>query len=253
LIELKTKPEILILKETGDIVSEILSEIVSNIKPGITTKHIEEIADKLFKKNNVQPAFKGYLGYPGSICVSINEELVHGIPSRNKIVKDNDIVKIDVGIKHKGFYGDVAQTVSLGNTIKENKDLLQVTYDSFENIKKYANKYCKLGDISASVQEHVESYGYSVIRDFVGHGIGRNLHEKPEIPNFGKHSTGPNLMPGMVFAVEPMVTIGSWEVNILEDGWTVVTKDKKCCAHFEHMLAITENGCEMLTKITNKF
>jgi len=249
LIELKTKAELDILRECGRIVSEILAEVKKGLKPGVTTKDLEEIADRNFDLFHVVPAFKGYRGFPGSICVSVNEELVHGIPRKTKSIKDGDIVKVDIGIKHKGFFGDVAETVPVGNISNEIKDLLKASYGSFEAVLKYARPEYMLGDISAGVQDYIESRGYSVIRDFVGHGIGRMLHEKPEVPNFGKHNTGPRLQPGLVIAAEPMIALGSWEIQILKDNWTVVMIDKKYCAHYEHMIAITENGPELLTQL----
>ncbi|OGS18002.1 MAG: type I methionyl aminopeptidase [Elusimicrobia bacterium RIFOXYA2_FULL_40_6] len=249
MIELKTKLELGILRECGRIVSGILAEVKKGVRPGITTKDLEVIADRNFDICKVVSAFKGYRGFPGSICVSVNEELVHGIPRKTKTIKDGDIVKVDIGIKHKGFFGDIAETVPVGHITQEVKDLLRVSYGSFDAVLKYANTNYMLGDISSGVQEYIESQGYSVIRDFVGHGIGRMLHEKPEVPNFGKHNTGPKLEPGIVMAVEPMVALGSWEIQILKDNWTVVMTDKKYCAHYEHMIAITENGPELLTHL----
>jgi len=253
LIELKTKEELSILRDCGRIVSGILNEVKKSVKAGICTKDLEEVAGRSFDLYKVVPAFKGYRGFPGKICVSVNEELVHGIPSKKKIIKAGDIVKVDIGIKYKGFFGDIAETIPVGNISQQLKDLLKGTYGSFGQVLKFADKRYFLGDISAGIQEYVESRGYSIIRDFVGHGIGRMLHEKPEVPNFGRHGTGPKLQPGMVIAVEPMVSLGSWEVQILEDNWTVVMSDKKYCAHYEHMIAITEDGPEQLTSFEPVF
>ncbi len=247
LIELKTYSEIEILKECAKIVSDILKKVKEGIKIGATTKELENIASKEMAKLNVESAFFGYKGFPGRICTSLNEELVHGIPNEKKIIKDGDIVKIDIGIKHKGFYGDIAETVPVGNISEEVKKLLDVTKSCFNEVLKVCCPGYRVGDISATIQNHIEKHGFSVIRDFVGHGIGRKLHEKPEIPNFGKRGTGPLLTEGMVLAIEPMVSLGTWKVKIVSDGWTVKTLDNKMCAHYEHMIAITKNGPQVLT------
>jgi len=247
LIEIKTSSEIEILKECAKIVSEILDKVKSQIKPGVSTKDLEEVASRQMNKFDVEPAFLGYRGFPGKICTSINDELVHGIPSEKKIIKEGDLVKIDIGIKHKGFYGDIAETVPVGNVSEDIKRLLEVTKNCFNEVIKFCYAGYRVGDISAAIQNYVEKNGFSVIRDFVGHGIGRVLHEKPEIPNFGKMGTGPVLTNGMVLAIEPMVSMGTWQVRILPDGWTVQTVDNKMCAHYEHMIAITENSPQILT------
>ncbi|MFN3966293.1 MAG: type I methionyl aminopeptidase [Endomicrobiia bacterium] len=248
MIELKTSSEIETIKEAGKIVSEILRKVKENLKSGVTTKDLEKIAEKEMSKMNVESAFFGYRGFPGKICVSINEELVHGIPNEKRIIKEGDIVKIDIGIKYKGFYGDIAETIPVGNISDEVRKLLNVTRNCFDKVLKVCYEGYRIGDISAAIQNYVEENGFSVIRDFVGHGIGRKLHEKPEIPNFGERGTGPLLNNGMVLAIEPMVSMGSWKVKVLPDGWTVQTIDKKMCAHYEHMIAITENGPDILTR-----
>jgi len=247
LIEIKTSSEIEILKESAKIVSEVLNKVKSYVKAGVTTKDLENIASKEMNRLGVESAFLGYRGFPGKICTSINDELVHGIPNEKKVIKEGDIVKIDIGIKHKGFYGDIAETVPVGNISEDVKRLLEITKNCFNEIIKVCYAGYRIGDISATIQNYVEKNGFSVIRDFVGHGIGRVLHEKPEIPNFGKKGTGPVLINGMVLAIEPMVSMGTWRVRILSDGWTVQTLDNKMCAHYEHMIAITENGPQILT------
>ncbi|MDI6640753.1 MAG: type I methionyl aminopeptidase [Elusimicrobiota bacterium] len=248
-IELKSSDELETIREAAKIVSRILKTVKQEVKVGVSTKYIEEVAIREMCRYNVKSAFLGYRNFPNSICISINEELVHGIPKNNRIIKDGDIIKIDIGIKYKGFYGDIAETIPVGNVFKEAKNLLLTTYKAFENVLQVAHSGNRIGDISYSIQSFIEKNGYSVIRDYAGHGIGRNLHEKPEVPNFGQPHTGDRLLLGMVLAIEPMVALGSPEVEVLPDGWTVVTKDKKLCAHYEHMLAITENGCDVLTEL----
>lgn len=252
-IYIKSQRELDILRQTGKTVSEILKRVKQKIKPGISTKYIDEIAAGEISARGIKSAFLGYRGFPGNICVSVNEELVHGIPKENKIIKEGDIVTLDIGIKCNGFYGDIAETIPVGEISDSAKKLIQVTYNSFNQMLKFATTGYRLGDISYSIQKYVESSGYSVIRDFVGHGIGHSLHEKPEVPNFGQPDRGVRLTPGMILAVEPMVACGGWQIEILSDGWTVVTADRKLCAHFEHMIAIGENEPEILTEIEPLF
>ena len=247
MIDIKTTEEINKIKKLAQIISEILKIIKMNIRPNTDTLKLDEIASKTMKDYKVKPAFLGYKNYPASICVSINNELVHGIPSKDKIIKEGDIVTVDIGIQHGGFYADMAETIPVGNISTERQRLLNVTKNCIDIALKYCSPLNRIGDISYSIQKYVESNGFSVVRDFVGHCIGRNLHEKPEIPNFGKKNYGDKLYPGMVLCLEPMVCAGDWQVEILSDGWTVITKDRKDCAHFENMVLITESVPEVLT------
>lgn len=246
-IELKTQSEIQILKEAGQKAAKILKLLSESLKPGISTKQLDDIAVEEMKSQNVKPAFLGYRGFPASTCISINEELVHGIPKQGRIIKEGDIVSIDLGVIHKGFYGDVAATFPVGAIPEQTKKLLDVTKNSLDKAIAQIKAGKRLGDVSHAIQEYVESNGFSVVRDYVGHGIGRRMHEDPAVPNFGMPNTGVRLEKGLVIAIEPMVNIGDFNVKTLKDNWTVVTVDKELCAHFEHMIAITENGNEILT------
>ncbi len=245
-IRIKTSQEIDILRKAGKILASIIRELESSLKSGMTTKDIDAKAESFIRRANVLPAFKGYRGFPGSACVSVNEEVVHGIPGA-KVVKDGDVVSIDVGIIHDDYYSDTAVTVAIGKVNEQCLKLLEVTRES---LYKGIEKACvnnRLSDISSAIQQHVEKNKFSVVRNFVGHGIGRQLHEDPEIPNFGEPNRGPVLKEGMVFAIEPMVNLGGHQTKILSDGWTVVTEDGKPSAHFEHTVAITNKGPEILT------
>ena len=247
MIVLKTPAEIELLRVVNRAVAEVLKELESKIVPGITSLELDELAEKLLREKDCIPAFKGYRGYPKSICTSINEQVVHGIPSERKL-KEGDIVSIDIGAKCKDFYGDMAATYPVGNISGNAQRLLDVTKKSlYEGIAK-AKVGNRLGDISSTIQRTVEGEGFSVVRFFVGHGIGRELHEMPQIPNFGIPGTGVRLKSGMVFAIEPMVNAGESDVEILEDGWTAIAKDKSLSAHFEHTIVILEKEPEILTK-----
>lgn len=248
-IELKTPDEIAVMDEAGKIVSNILRKVRQGVRAGISTKEIEDIAVEEMQKYKVESAFLRYRDFPANICVSLNEELVHGIPDRTRKIKDGDIVKIDIGIKHKGFYGDIAETIPVGKILPKIRKLLTVTYGCFDEVLKHAKPGNRLGNVCSSIEDYVEDNGYSVIREYVGHGIGRDLHEKPEVPNFGLAGTGPKLAAGMVLAIEPMVATGGWKTKTLKDNWTVVTVDGSLCAHFEHMVAITENGPRFMTEM----
>lgn len=197
----------------------------------------------------MKPAFLGYHGYPASTCISINEELVHGIPRSDRSLREGDIVSIDLGVIHDGFYGDAARTYAVGSISTAAQKLIDTAVESLERAMAQARPGNRLGDVSWAVQSYAEKAGYSVVRDYVGHGIGRKMHEDPAVPNFGKPGTGPRLLPGMVIAIEPMINAGDWRVKTLSDGWTVVTEDGKLCAHVEHTVAITDNGNEVLTRI----
>lgn len=246
-ITIKTPEEIEILRQAGKRLAAIIKDLSCSLKTGMTTQQVDATAEKLIAGQNVRPAFKGYRGFPGCICISVNEEVVHGIPGK-KMIEDGDLVKIDVGIIHKEYYADTALTVGVGEIGPYLQSLLDVTRDSLYKGIAQAKPGNHLTDISHAVQTHAEKNKFSVVRDFVGHGIGRSLHEEPEIPNFGPPHCGPVLMSGMVLAIEPMVNVGTWQTRILDDGWTVVTLDGKPSAHFEHTVAVTENGPEILTE-----
>lgn len=248
MVILKSEEEIEKIAQACLIVAKTLNYISNKIKPGITTKEIERLAEIFIIENGGLPAFKGYRGFPASICTSVNNEVVHGIPS-DKILKDGDILGIDLGVFKDGFYGDAAYTFPVGKVNSRVETLLRVTeealYKGIENAR--ADK--RVSDISHSIQRHVEENGFSVVRAFVGHGIGRELHEDPQIPNFGSPGRGPRLRPGMTLAIEPMVNEGGHEVVILDDGWTAVTIDGKLSAHFEHTLLVTSDEPKILTKL----
>jgi methionyl aminopeptidase len=246
-ISIKTKEEIDILREGGKILAEIMAQLKSSLKIGISTKNVDEQAESLMHARRVIPAFKGYRGYPASICISLNHEIVHGIPGQ-RIIKDGDVVSLDIGIIHKEYYVDSAVTVCIGSIREEIKRLLDVTHESLYAGIAQARPGNHLSDISHAIQVFVEAQKFSVVREFVGHGIGRRLHEDPEIPNFGPPHQGPVLKEGMVFAIEPMVNLGGWQTKVLGDGWTVVTADGKPSAHFEHTIVITKNDPEILTQ-----
>lgn len=231
------------------VVAEVLELLKSSVKPGITTKEIESFADEKIRERGGLPAFKGYRGYPASICTSVNEEVVHGIPSVRKLV-DGDIVSIDLGVYMDGFYGDGAVTLQIGKTDIETTKLLKVTEDALYLGIENAVNGNRVSDISYAIQKYVEDSGFSVVRVFVGHGIGRALHEEPQIPNYGVPGHGARLMEGMTLAIEPMVNAGTNEVIILNDGWTAVTSDGKKSAHFEHTVLVTSNKPKILTKCT---
>ncbi|MFD1738305.1 type I methionyl aminopeptidase [Bacillus salitolerans] len=243
----KTPREIEIMREAGRIVALTHQELKSHIKPGITTKELDAIADSFIRKHNAVPSFKGYNGFTGSICASVNEELVHGIPG-DRMLHEGDIISIDIGAKYNGYHGDSAWTYGVGKISDENQRLLDVTEESLYRGLTEAKPGVRLSNISHAIQVYVESNQFSVVREYVGHGIGQDLHEDPQIPHYGPPNKGPRLKPGMVLAIEPMINAGSRYVKTLQDNWTVVTVDGKMCAHFEHTIAITEEGYEILTK-----
>ena len=216
------------------------------IKEGITTEELDRLAEEYIKRHGGIPAFKGYRGYPRSLCVSVNEEVVHGIPGKRRL-KEGDIVSLDLGVLMDGYYGDAAITVPLGKVSELARRLIKVTEEALYRGIEMARPGNRLSDISHAIQSHVEKAGFSVVREFVGHGIGKELHEEPQVPNFGPPNRGPRLEPGMVLAIEPMVNTGTWEVRILPNGWTVVTADGGLSAHFEHTVAITDDGPEILS------
>lgn len=248
MIIIKSSQEIEYMQEAGRIVAHTHDVLKKNIKPGITTKELDEIAEEEIMKLNGIPAFKGYGGFPASICASVNEEVVHGIPGLKKL-EDGDIISIDIGAIYNGYYGDGAKTHPVGKVSDEALKLIEVTKESFYEGFKFCKVGYRLSDISHAVQKHVEANGFSVVRDYVGHGIGANMHEAPQIPNFGPPGKGPRLVAGMVLAIEPMVNVGTYNVRTLLDNWTVVTMDKKLSAHYEHTVVITEEEPLILTKL----
>ncbi len=247
-IIVKTAGQISIMREANRIVSETLTMLKELVEPGITTWELDKIAEALCIKRRGKPAFKGYRGFPGSLCVSVNEEVVHGIPSRKTKLKDGDIISIDFGVEFKGFFGDSAITLPVGKIDGEVARLLKVTEESLAKGIEQVIPGNRVGDISRAIQSHVEGHGLAIVRQFVGHGIGNALHEPPEIPNFYQGERTPRLLPGMVLAIEPMVNMGSHKVKVLKDGWTVITSDKQPSAHFEHSVAVTENGPAILSR-----
>jgi len=248
LIILKSQDEIERMAVAGRIVVEVLEEIRNIVAPDVTTLELDKFAESYIKSKGASPAFKGYRGFPASICTSINEQVVHGIPSSERL-REGDILSIDIGVYYNGFYGDAALTLTVGEVSEDARKLLSVTEKSLYLGIEKAVAGNRLFDISSAIQNQAESEGFSVVRSFVGHGIGRELHEDPQIPNLGRQGEGPMLKEGMTLAIEPMVNAGTWDVEILDDGWTAVTKDKSLSAHFEHTVAITSNGPVILTKI----
>ncbi|NHM33396.1 type I methionyl aminopeptidase [Neobacillus terrae] len=243
----KTPREIEIMREAGRIVALTHQELKKHIAPGITTKKLDQIAEEFICGKDAIPSFKGYNGFRGSICTSVNNELVHGIPG-SRVLNEGDIISIDIGAKFYGYHGDSAWTYAVGSIDEESQRLLDVTEESLYQGLKEAKPEERLSNISHAIQKYVEANGFSVVREYVGHGVGQDLHEDPDIPHYGPPGKGPRLKPGMVLAIEPMVNAGSRYVKTLADDWTVVTQDGKVCAHFEHTIAITETGFEILTK-----
>ncbi|MCL4557545.1 MAG: type I methionyl aminopeptidase [Deltaproteobacteria bacterium] len=249
MVSVKTEDEIRRISEASEIVARILNELTLNIKPGMSTEEINTMAEEKLRRHNAMPAFKGYRGYPASICVSINDEIVHGIPSPRRIIKEGDIVSLDFGVKLNGFFGDAAVTVPVSMVSELAVKLLQVTEEALYIGIKEAKVGNRLYDISGAIQNHAESNGFSVVRDFVGHGIGRALHEDPQIPNFGQRGKGIKLERGMVFAVEPMVNAGDYRIKIDQDGWTARTYDGSLSAHFEHTVMVDYEHGVVLSKV----
>lgn len=244
----KTPREIALLKEAGRIVALVHEELKKHIVSGITTKEIDKLSEKVIRQNGATPSFKGYQGFPGSVCVSINDMVIHGIPDNRKL-KDGDIVSVDVGACYQGYHGDSAWTYAVGEVSSEAKELMKVTKEAlFEGLKQ-AKPGNHVGDISAAIEEYVKQHGYTSPVDYTGHGVGTSIHEDPMVPNYGKSGHGPLLKTGMVIAVEPMVHIGKKDVKVLKDGWGVVTADHSLAAHYEHTIVITEDGYEILTKL----
>ncbi len=245
-IIIKSGDELRKIREGGRMLAGVLGEIKKLVVPGISPYELDGITEDMIRENGGRPAFKGYAGFPSSLCVSINEEVVHGIPGKRQI-REGDIVSVDMGVELNGYYADMAATFPAGRVSPEVAKLMRVTEEAlYVGIEK-ARAVNRLQDISHAIQLFVEENGFSVVRDYSGHGIGSSLHEEPQVPNFGKVHKGPQLSPGMVLAIEPMVNMGGFEVRVMQDGWTVVTKDRKPSAHFEHTVAITEGAAEILT------
>ncbi len=247
MIILKSAEEIAAMRRAGRVVAEAHALVRELVKPGITTWDLDQAVEEFLLKQNAVPAFKGYQGYPASICASVNEVVVHGIPSREVVLEEGSIVSIDIGAFVDGFCGDSAWTYPVGDVAPEIQRLLTVAEEALFLGIDQAQVGNRLSDISHAVQSHVEAHGFSVVRDFVGHGIGRQMHEAPQIPNFGPPGRGPRLKPGMTLAIEPMVNVGGYQVEVLADNWTVVTRDKCWSAHFEHTVAVTDGGPVVLT------
>lgn len=248
MIILKSREEIGQMRKANRIAAEVMAEIKELVKPGITTAELDQHAEAAIRKRGGTPAFQGYQGYRHTLCLAVNEEVVHGIPGPRKL-SEGDIIGIDCGVLLNGFYGDHAWTIPVGSVKESALRLLKVAEETLESGIAAAKVDNRLYDISAAIQEKAEGAGYSVVRDYVGHGIGRSLHEDPQVPNFGTRGTGMRLRPGLVLALEPMLNEGTHEVEVLADGWTVVTKDRKLSAHMEHTIAITENGPEILSRL----
>ena len=246
-IECKSPREIEIMRRAGHILADVMDRLRDSVRVGMTTLEVDADVEGFIASRGARPAFKGYRGFPATVCISINEEVVHGIPSAQRKLRAGDIVGLDLGCIVEGYYADCAFTMAVGDVPAPVQKLLDVTRESLELAIEQCWPGRRLSDVSHAVQSHVETHGFGIVRAFVGHGIGRALHEEPQIPNFGDPGKGPQLKPGMVLAIEPMVTMGSWEVRVLDDGWTAVTKDGSLAAHFEHTIAVTENGPEVLT------
>lgn len=247
MVVLKTARELSVMQEACRISAKALQLAGKAVEPGVTTAEIDRIAEAYIRSQGAVPNFKNYNGYPATICISINNEVIHGIPSKKRIIKEGDIVSIDLGAKFEGYHGDNAATFAAGDISEEAQRLLNVTKQSLYEGIAAAVAGNRIGDISFAVQSHVEGNGYSVVRDYVGHGIGTNLHEAPEVANFGRAGHGIRLVPGMTLAIEPMVNAGKFMVDVMPDGWTVLTKDGSLSAHFEHTVAITADGPKIMT------
>ena len=249
MIQLKKPEQIELMRQAGRITGEALVLAGEAVAEGVTTKHLDGIIRSHIEKCGAKPSFLGYGGFPASACISINSEVIHGIPSPKRVLREGDIVKIDVGAFYRGFHGDSACTFAVGKISSEAQKLIDVTKQSFEEGVKKALVGGRIGDIGHAVDAYVKSFGYSTVKRYVGHGVGHDLHESPDVPNYGSEGRGPRLYTGMTIAIEPMVNIGDYEVVELDDGWTVLTKDGSLSAHYEHTVAILDNGPELLTKV----
>jgi methionyl aminopeptidase len=245
-IVIKSDAEIALMREAGVVVAEVLELLASQVRPGLRVRDLDTLVEDEFRQRQVIPTFLGYLGYPARVCVSINEQIVHGIPG-DRLLNDGDLVSIDLGATHEGFVADTALTVGCGTISEDGQRLIDATYGALRAGIDAAQPGARLGEVSHAIQEHAESFGYSVVRKYVGHGVGRQMHEEPQVPNYGSPDRGVILRKGMVLALEPMVNIGGYETREHDDGWTVSTADGSLSAHFEHTVAITEHGPEILT------
>ena len=249
MIHLKSPKEIEIMRGASKIVAEILLELRENVREGATTADIDKIAEDLTLKKKAKPAFKGYRGFPASLCISVNEQVVHGIPSSKRVLRNGDIVGLDFGVIYEGYYGDSAMTVPVGQISSDIERLVRVTEQCLYRAIEQAVPGNFISDVSAAVQQLAEANNYGIVREFCGHGIGRSLHEDPPVLNYVQNGKGPKIKPGFVIAIEPMINLGTEKVKVLGDGWTVITADGKPSAHFEHTVAVTANGPEILTKV----
>ncbi len=249
MIQVKNAAQIAMMRDAGKITGEALAMAGEMVRPGITTKEIDTAIREYIKKCGATPSFLNYGGFPASACISVNDEVIHGIPSAKKILRDGDIVKIDVGAYYKGYHGDSANTFPVGTVSEEAATLIRVTKESFQKGIETLGPGSRLGDLGAAVDGYVRQFGFSAVRKFVGHGIGRDLHEVPDVPNYGIAGRGQRIYTGMVIAVEPMINAGTYDVIQLDDGWTIKTADGKLSAHYEHTLAVTDNGVVLLTKV----
>jgi methionyl aminopeptidase len=245
-IIIKSDDEIAIMRHAGSVVAQTLQRLVDEVRPGVAVKDLDKVVRKEFERHKVVPTFLGYHGYPATVCVSVNEEIVHGIPGK-RVIQDGDIVSIDLGCTYRGFVADAALTVIAGTAKPGGQELVDVTSESLQAGIREARAGNRLGQISSAIQAYIESRGFGVVREYVGHGVGRQMHEEPQVPNFGPADRGPVLKKGMVLALEPMVTAGDWRTKQLDDHWTVVTADGSLAAHFEHTIAITDGEPEVLT------
>ena len=248
MVTIKSEKELELMRQAGAILAKTLELIEENVKPGVTTEALDKLAEKFIRKNNALPSFKGYSGYPASICASVNEEIVHGIPGKRRL-NEGDIIGIDIGVCLGGYHADAARTYGVGKISDEAQHLIDVTRESFFKGIENAREGARLGDVSGAIQTFVEENGYSVVRDLVGHGIGSNLHEQPDVPNFGTPGRGLRLQAGMTLAIEPMVNIGTHRMNILDDDWTCVTADGELSAHYENTVIVGKDGCEIITML----
>lgn len=249
-ITIKSQREIDLMKEAGVILAKVHQQLKQELKAGMSTLDVDRIGDEMIRSYGCIPSFKGYNGYPGSICVSVNEEVVHGIPNKKNIIKEGDIVSLDIGVIHKGYQSDAARTYGVGTITEEARLLIERTRQSFFEGIKYAKDGNHLFDISGAINDYAESFGYGVVRDLCGHGIGTNLHEDPQIPNYRVFRRGPKLKAGMTLAIEPMINVGTWEVEWLDDDWTVVSKDHSLSAHYENTILITQDGMPEILTLT---
>ncbi|MFZ4612691.1 MAG: type I methionyl aminopeptidase [Bacteroidia bacterium] len=257
MIYYKTKEEIELIRESSLLVGKTIAEVAKSIKPGVTTLQLDSIAEQFIKDHNAKPSFLGYSGFPNSLCISVNDVVVHGIPSKY-VIKEGDIVSVDCGVFKNGFHGDSAYSFAVGEVGEDKRKLLAVTLESLLKGIEKVKVGNRIGDVSFAVQQHAEANGYGVVRELVGHGLGKDLHEKPEVPNFGKQGRGQKILEGLVIAIEPMINMGTKNVVHENDGWTIRTQDRKVSAHFEHTVAVTSNGVDVLSsfeeieKVINK-